>query len=122
MLVELSEVLGGKKIDESISYVALVLDIARQVQEIIGVFEVIVDLIRQFLDCVLVRNVSDHYRCPCIVLDVLRHDQVEIALVVGLVAVIIVVCLAAVVTWLEEVEVRMGVYCACVTFRKGRVD
>lgn len=45
MLVKLPEVLGGKEIDESIAYVALILDVAGQVQKIICVFEVIVDLV-----------------------------------------------------------------------------
>lgn len=123
MLVELPQVLRRHKIDKPVSHIALVLDITRQVEKVIGVLKAIVNLIRQFLDGILVRNVSDHYRCPGVVLDVGRHDHIEIPLFVWLVvAVVVVIALTAVVAGLEEVEVRMDVDGACVTFRKGRVD
>lgn len=40
VLVEVFEVVGGEEIDEAVAHVALVLDIARQIEEVIGVFEV----------------------------------------------------------------------------------
>ena len=107
------------KIDEAVANIALIFDIARQIEKVISVLKMIVYLLGEFLNGILVGNVSDHYSCSCIVLDVFRHHQVKIALIIRFVVVVIVV--TGVVTWLEEGENGVGINRACVTFRKGRV-
>lgn len=43
--VKLVEMLSGKEVDEAVSNVALVFDVARQVQEVVGIGKVLVDFL-----------------------------------------------------------------------------
>lgn len=101
MLVKLPQMLRTNKIDKPIAYITLILDITRQIEKVIRILKAIIDLLRQLLDRILVGYISNHNGCPCIVLDVLRHHQVEIPLIVRLKGVVVVVTVVG--EWLEEV-------------------
>lgn len=76
-----------QQVDEAVPHVALVLYVAGQIQEVIGVPEQLVDLLRQLLYRVLVRDVPDHYRRPRVVQDLVFPHQVDAPFLEGLQAV-----------------------------------
>lgn len=92
-LVESLKAISGEEIDEAIAHIALVLDVARQVQEIVRVTELLINLLRQFTNSVLVGDVSDHHCGAGIVVDILREDLIEGPFFVSLVGVVIIVSL-----------------------------
>lgn len=59
-LIELENEYGINEVDECITYIAFVLKVNRQVEEIILISVVLIDLLKQHLLSVLVRNVLDH--------------------------------------------------------------
>lgn len=66
-LVKLQQYIGADKIDKTITDVTIILSlkkvyfyIARQVKEVIRVLEIMIDLIRQVLNCVFIRYIFYH--------------------------------------------------------------
>ena len=59
-LVELGEVIVVEEIDEAVADIALVSDVAGQVQEIVGVGKKVVNFLWKFFDGVFIGDVPDH--------------------------------------------------------------
>lgn len=70
--VETFQVLAGYEIDEAITYVAVVLHVARQIQEIVCICVLAVDLLSQILNCVFIRNIFDH-QCSSLIFFQIRR-------------------------------------------------
>ena len=83
MGVELFEALSVEEVDEAVADIALIFDIAGEVQEVVGVSQVSVDLLREFLDGVLVWDVPDHDGGPWVDEDGLWTHQEHTAFLVG---------------------------------------
>lgn len=113
-LVKLLEVGCTEEVDEPIAYIALILDIAGQVEEVISIGQLPIDLLRQLLDGVLIGYVSDHDGGPGIGSYVFRKDSEHGTIIVGLVPVVIVI-VGAVACVVIVVE-RLDVDCTSVTF------
>ena len=60
VLIEAKQLLDRYEVDEAVTDVALIFDVAGQVQKIVGVGQYLIDLLGQLLDAVLVGYVSDH--------------------------------------------------------------
>jgi hypothetical protein len=63
-----------QEIDESVPDIAIILDIAGQVEEVVGIGMLLIDLLSQQLDGVLVGYVLDHERSPSIQADPIGID------------------------------------------------
>ena len=74
-LIKLKQILSAEEVDEPIPHIALILDIARQIKEVIGVIEAVIDLFRELFDGVFVRDVSDHHSSAYIQQDVIKSQQ-----------------------------------------------
>lgn len=81
LLVKFKQDFCVQEVDKAVAHVAIVLiykndyfDVAGQVQEIVRILETLVDLCRQVLDRVLVRNVFYHESCARVMTDVVRID------------------------------------------------
>jgi hypothetical protein len=59
-LEELENEDGVNEVNEGVTHITLVLEVNRQVEEVILVFMVLVNLLQQHFLCVLVRDVLDH--------------------------------------------------------------
>lgn len=114
--VKLLEVGSAEEVDEPIADIALILDIARQVEEVISIGQLPIDLIRQFLDGVLIGYVSNHDGSPGIGSDVFWNNSEHGALIVGLVPVLIVI--VGVVVGVVIVVEWLDVDCTSVAFGK----
>ena len=60
LLNERDDVLRPHHVDESVSHIALVLEVDWQVEEVVGAAELFIDGSEQHLLCVLVGDVLDH--------------------------------------------------------------
>lgn len=82
MLVEVRKVLITQEVNEPVSHIALILDIAGQIQEIISIAEIVINFLWQFLDCIFVGNVPDHHCSSRIICYLLCSNQENTALFV----------------------------------------
>lgn len=119
-LIKLLEVGSAEEVDESVTHIALVFDVAGQVQEIVGVGQLPIDLFGQLLDGVLVWDVSNHDGGPRVRSDVFWKDGEERSVVVCLVSIVVVV--VGVVTGVVVVADGLDVDCASIAFGKRGVD
>jgi len=74
MLIEHCQVVRRQEIDETITHVALIFNIARQIQKVISVGKYQIDFVCQVDDCVLVRYIPNHDSCARVRSDVLLTD------------------------------------------------
>lgn len=61
-LIKPEQMLCANKIDESVAYVAKVLEVAGEIEKVVTVFQKIIYLIGEVLHSVFVRNITDHDR------------------------------------------------------------
>lgn len=90
-LIEPLQVLRCQEVYEPVPHVALVLYVAGQVQEVVSIVQLLIDLLCQFADRVLVRNVADHYSGPWVTTDIRRAHYECLRLVVTSIGVSLVV-------------------------------
>lgn len=74
----MEEILSADEVDEAVPHIALVLslkqkyfDVAGQVEKVIGVFQPLVNLIRQIFNSILVWNIANHQGGPRVSPDLL---------------------------------------------------
>lgn len=113
-LVKLLEVGCVEEVDEAITYIALILDIAGQVEEVISIGQLPIDLLRKLLDGVLIGYVPDHDGSPGIGSYVFWKNSEHGTIIVGLVPVVIVIVWGVVGVFI--VVEGLDVDCTSVTF------
>ncbi len=64
--IEFGDELGIDEVDKSISNIARVVRVDRQIKEVVFVSMVFIDFINEHLLGIFIRDVSDHHCCPVI--------------------------------------------------------